>query len=390
MLNRRQFMQSVLAAPAVFSTQTIAAEGQRMGHSQKILPSYLRSQAALYEKDPHAAALAWFDSTKWGLFMHYGLYSQLGRGEWVMLQQRIPVSDYEKLADSFVPSHFDAGAITDLVLVAKMSYVNLTVKHHEGFCLFHTQQTPYSSGHSPRGRDVVAELAAACRKKGLGLFLYYSFCADWHHPYFCDSSAGWEDYRPAYPQKPAEYKWREDADLTAYIEYAHRQLHELLTQYGPIAGIWFDPVAGYYARPDLFPMEATYRLIRSLQPQCLISFKQGATGEEDFATPERSSKGFAAIDTILPPRRTLAQQYAGKAWSMNQSKRMEICDTLQPKHWGYSKESDGKHRNAQEAAGLAHAAWQQRANLLLNTGLLPDGSVSPEDVRTLSSVAEYL
>jgi alpha-L-fucosidase len=373
-----------MAAPLVAS-----AHGAPLW-SRSTVPSYLSSQAALYEKDPHAAALAWFESAKWGLFMHYGLYSQLGRGEWVMQQEKIPVAEYEKLASTFAPVHFDAHAIADLAVAAGMSYVNLTVKHHEGFCLFHTRQTTYSSGHSPTGRDVVAELAFACRKKGLGLFLYYSMGADWHHPYFCDSSAGWEDYRPAYAQKPAHYKWQKDADLAIYIHYVHAQLRELLTQYGPIAGIWFDPVAGYYARPDLFPMSETYKLIRSLQPQCLVSFKQGATGDEDFGAPERSTTGFSAINTILPPYRAGAQAAADKALSINRAKHMEICDTLQPKHWGYFKGNDGKHRTPSEAAEMAHTAWSQGANLLLNTGPLPDGSISPEDVRTLSEVKKYL
>lgn len=384
MLNRRRFMQSMMAAPAVFYPH--AAIGRQRG----TVPSYLSSQSALFEKDPHAAALAWFKSTKWGLFMHYGLYSQLGCGEWVMLQEKIPAAEYEKLAGTFAPVHFDAHAITDLAAAAGMGYVTLTVKHHEGFCLFHTQQTDYSSGHSPTRRDVAGELAAACRKKGLGLFLYYSIGADWHHPYFCDSSAGWEDYRPAYADKPTQYKWQRDADLSIYINYVHEQLKELLTQYGPIAGIWFDPVAGYYARPDLFPMDETYKLIRSLQPQCLVSFKQGATGNEDFGTPERSTTGFSAISTILPPYRARAQAIADRAWSINRTKHMEICDTLQPKHWGYFKRDDGKHRTAPEAAEMARAAWAQGANLLLNTGPLPDGSISPEDVRTLSEVKRYL
>jgi alpha-L-fucosidase len=384
MMNRRQFVQSMMVAPAVLAAH--AASGAQRSE----VPSYLHSQAELYQRDPHAAALAWFKSTKWGLFMHYGLYSQLGRGEWVMLQEKIPLQEYEKLLHKFAPVNFEAKAIVDLALAAGMSYVNLTVKHHEGFCLFHTRQTTYSSGYSPSGRDLVAELSSACRKKGLGLFLYYSIGADWHHPYFCDPSAGWQDYRPAYEPKPSQYKWQKDADVAIYIDYVHAQLRELLTQYGPIAGLWFDPVAGYYARPDLFPLDKTYKLIRSLQPQCLVSFKQGATGSEDFATPERSTTGFAAIDTILPPYRAQAQAVADRAWSTNRAKHMEICDTLQPRHWGYFKGDDGKHRTAPEAAERARAAWSQGANLLLNTGPLPDGSISPEDVRTLSEVKRYL
>jgi alpha-L-fucosidase len=382
-VDRRKFLTLIPAAAA--ATKLLLADSVN-AQAASAVPSYLQNHADLYVKDPHAAALAWFREAKWGLFMHYGLYSQLGRGEWVMQRETIPVTEYEKLAQTYNPSRFDADAITDMAIAAGMKYVNLTVKHHEGFCLFHTKQTPYSA----QGRDVVADLAKACHKKGLGIFLYYSMSADWHHPYFCDPSAGWEYFRPAYKEKPAQYKWQKDADFKIYIDYVHRQLRELLTQYGPVAGIWFDPVAGFYARPDLFPMHETYKLIRSLQPQCLVSFKQGANGEEDFGAPERGSVGFGSLSTIAPERRAVATQTIDRVAELNRNKPTEICNTMQPSAWGYTKTNDGKHHTAPEIAKMAQDAWNQRSNLLLNTGPLPDGSISPEDVRTLNTVKKYL
>jgi hypothetical protein len=133
MLNRRRLTQSLITAPAMFSD---------FGATPLPVPTYLSSQASLYERDPHAAALAWFKAAKWGLFMHYGLFSQLGRGEWVMLQEKIPVADYEKLADTYSPNYFDANAITDLATAAGMNYITLTTKHHEGFCLFARNRHP--------------------------------------------------------------------------------------------------------------------------------------------------------------------------------------------------------------------------------------------------------
>ncbi len=336
------------------------------------------------------SGIEWFRNAKFGLFMHYGLYSQLGRGEWVMLREKIPLTQYEQLRNSFRPDKFDANQIASLAVDAGMKYVNLTAKHHEGFCLFRTRQTTYNSADAPARRDLVHELAEACSKRNLGLFLYYSMGADWHHPWFLDPSAGWEFYRPAYAVKPAQYKWRKDSDFRHYIDYVHAQLRELLTQYGPLSGIWFDPLMGYYARPDLFPMDETYRLIRSLQPHCLVSFKQGATGNEDFAAPERQAAGIHSYDSILPARRANAQAVAARAWDKNRSKPVEICDTMQPGVWGYNRSDDHKHRTAPEVLALYHQARARHANLLLNTGLLPDGSVFPQDQDTLRQVGRTI
>lgn len=338
------------------------------------------------ETGQSANSLTWFRNSRFGLFMHYGLYSQMGHGEWVMLREKVPLDQYERLKVTFQPDRFDANRIAEMAEGAGMRYITLTAKHHEGFCLFRTRQTSYNSADSPARRDLVNELAEACGKKRLKLFLYYSMGADWHHPYFCDPSAGWNFYRPAYAVKPAQYRWKKDADFRIYIEYAHAQLHELLTQYGPLGGIWFDPLMGYYARPDLFPLEKTYALIRGLQPGCLVSFKQGATGAEDFAAPERKTAGIQTYDSIAPERREHAREVADRAWSIDRTKPMEICDTLQPGAWGYDSRDDGKHRKAPEVIAMLKSAREQNANLLLNTGPLPDGSIHPEDVATLREV----
>lgn len=353
-----------------------------------LLPSPGASLAPANGQNP--SGMEWFQNAKFGLFMHYGLYSQLGRGEWVMLHEKIPLTQYEQLRNSFRPDKFDANQIASLAVDAGMKYVNLTAKHHEGFCLFHTRQTTYNSADAPARRDLVRELAEACSKRNLGLFLYYSMGADWHHPWFCDPSAGWEFYRPAYAVKPAQYKWRKDSDFRHYIDYVHAQLRELLTQYGPLSGIWFDPLMGYYARPDLFPMDETYQFIRDLQPHCLVSFKQGATGNEDFAAPERQAAGLHSYDSILPARRANSQAVAARAWDKNRTKLVEVCDTMQPGVWGYNRSDDQKHRTAPEVLTLYHQARARHANLLLNTGLLPDGSVFPHDQETLRQVGRMI
>lgn len=350
------------------------------------IPPHLKGYEELYRKDPQAAAREWFKDAKFGLFMHYGLYSLLGRGEWVMFHERIPVKEYEKLKGEFTAERFDADGITDLALAAGMRYVNITSRHHDSFCLFETDETDFNSVESPARRDLIAELAEACQRKGLGLFIYYSYACDWRHPYFYPPEAGWRAARPNYEKPEPSYLWRKDEDFRHYIDFVHNQLRELLTRYGPIAGIWLDPIMGYYARPDLFPIDETYKLIRSLQPHCLISFKQGANGDEDFAAPERSAHSLEERVAKMFGQERAA--IARAAWEKNSGKRVEICATLQTQAWGYH--ADVKHRNADEVMQMLENARRIGANLLLNTGPLGDGSIHPEDEKTLWEVGRRL
>lgn len=346
------------------------------------IPPHLESYADLFRLDPRAASHKWFRDARFGLFLHYGLYSILGRGEWVMFREKIPVAEYERLKEKFTARRFDVDFITDLACEAEMRYVNITSRHHDSFCLFETAQNDYHAVASPARRDLIAELAEACRKKKLGLFLYYSYALDWRHPFFYSNEVSkWKSARPAYPTPDPAYRFQRDEDFRHYIEFVHAQLRELLTQYGPLAGLWFDPIMGYYSRPDLFPIEQTYALIRSLQPHCLISFKQGATGTEDFAAPERTGQSLEErVRKLLGEE---SARIAACAWASNRDKWNEICDTLQPHAWGYRSADDGKHLDADKTLNRLGVALGQRCNLLMNTGPLPDGEIHLEDVATL-------
>jgi alpha-L-fucosidase len=379
---RDAFKVGVTATTAVLGGN---ANGQPPAHGK--VPGYLQRYAKQYAEDPRAAARSWFADAKYGLFMHYGLYSQLGRGEWVMLRETIPIPRYMKLKETFTAKRFDADFITDMAIEGGMKYVNITSRHHDGFSLFETAQNDYHAKAAPAGRDLIAELSEQCHKKNLGLFLYYSYAADWWHPWFYDRDAGWSSARPAYSTRPAQYKWRKDEDFRNYVDFVHAQLRELLTNYGPLAGIWFDPIMGFYVRPDLFPIDETYALVRSLQPQVLISFKQGASGTEDFAAPERS--GHSLVDRV----KQLAPQWAhvaAKAWESNERKHNEICDTLQPRVWGYKKADAEKLHKPDAVMGMLQNAWATNCNLLLNTGPLPDGSINPPEAATFREVGKRL
>ena len=343
------------------------------GRTKPQVPSYLEGYEEIYAMDPRRAAIQYFRDAKFGLFIHYGLYSLLEGywqgvhsrpAEWVQLRGKIRVKEYEKLADRFTAEKFDADFITDMVLKAGMKYINLTTRHHDSFCLFDSRYTEFKSTSSAAKRDLVAELSEQCQQKGLGFYLYYSHGRDWRHPH-APNNEGWGgNARPKYDPPEETYKYGEEHDLQVYVEFMKNQITELLTQYGPIGAIWLDGIGTPRSRPDkihLFKCQELYDHIHSLQPQVLVSYKQGLLGTEDFKAPERHFKGTSEVP-------------------------LEICDTLQPHSWGYDRMDDDAHKSADQVMEMLENAENLNANLLLNTGPLPDGSIHPNDVKTLHEV----
>lgn len=329
------------------------------------IPNYLRRYKSLYERDPREAAKRCFADAGYGLFLHYGLYSLLGRHEWVQLKERIPVAEYAKLADRFRAEKFDAKAIVELAVTAQMSYINLTTRHHDSFCLFKTQETEFNSMNAPCGRDLVRELAAACDDAGLALHLYYSHGRDWRHPHAPNNDVWGGSARPEYEPPESTYAYGEDHDLSQYLHFMKAQIAELLTQVPhPIASIWLDGIAVPLSHPDgaeIMQCQDLYNHVHALSPCTLVSYKQGITGTEDFFAPEHK-----AVD--------------------KPGKIVEICTTMCPGSWGYHADKAGTHLNADQVWEKLVDAGTMGCNLLLNTGPLPDGSLDPEDVAVLKQV----
>jgi alpha-L-fucosidase len=342
-------------------------------------PSYLADYKKLYRKDARQAGLQWFREARYGLFLHYGLYSILGRHEWVQFRDKIPVADYAKLKDQFTADGFDAMRIVEFAIACGMRYVNLTTRHHDGFCLWNTQFTDFNSVTSPARRDLVAELAVACETHGIGLCLYYSHGRDWRHPHAPNNDQWGGHARPAYEPPEPTYAYGEEHDLDRYLEFMQDQIHELLTGYGPIAAIWLDgiavPLSGDRER---FHCQDLYDLIHSLQPQVLVSYKQGLLGTEDFYAPEHR----------LPTSADAANQQGHAA--KDAKKPREICTTMAPGSWGYLAEAKGKHLTADQVWTKLQEAAAQEANLLLNSAPLADGALDPEDFDTLLQTGERL
>lgn len=347
-------------------------------------PSYLEPYLA-DAASPREAMTDWFRDARYGLFIHYGLYSLLNRHEWVQLQEKIPVAEYAKLQDEFSADAFDAKAIAKLAVDAGMKYVNLTTRHHESFALFDTKTTSFNSVAAPRcGRDLLAELAEACADAGLGLCLYFSHGREWRHPHGPNNDQYGGHARPDYDPPEPTYAYGRDHDLTLYLDYLTEQTRELLTNYGPIAAFWLDGIAvplspkndegevieGYDPLRDGDPFECQklYDLVHELQPWALVSYKQGYLGTEDFFAPEH--KGYTRTERAGRP--------------------MEICSTMTPGSWGCHAEWDRQHLDAAGVWGKLEEAAAKRANLLLNTGPLPDGSLHAGQAAALRQVGQRI
>jgi alpha-L-fucosidase len=243
-MNRRHFLHCTAAAAGCLALGRHSAAATAAGAGiPDSVPAWLADAPEAYAKDPRAAAIEWVRRAKYGLFLHYGLYSLEGRHEWLQLREKIPVATYAKLKDRFTADKFDAGAIAALAVDAGMKYINITTRHHDSFCLFKTAQTDFNSTNSPAKRDLVLELAEACRKHRLGLSLYYSHGRDWRHPHAPNNDRYGGSARPVYQPPEPTYAYGKDHDLNKYVDFIMAQITELLTQYGPVMAIWLDGIA---------------------------------------------------------------------------------------------------------------------------------------------------
>ena len=296
------------------------------------------------------------------MFIHWGVYSQLGAGEWVMQQKQIPVPTYEWLASEFNPVKFDAHEWVSLAKAAGVRYITITSRHHDGFSMFATKATPYNIvDWTPFKRDPLEELAQECRRQDIKLFFYYSQL-DWHNPdYFPRGGTGHSTGRP------------ESGDWNRYIAFMNQQLTELLTRYGPIGGIWFD---GMWDKPDAdWHLTETYSLIHRLQPAALIVPNHHGTPlpGEDVQTfeqdlPGANTAGFNTTNIGTLPLET--------SLTMNDSWGFNITDA----HW----------KSVPQIIGYLVRAAGSNANLLLNIGPRPDGTIQPEAAERLRAVGQWL
>ncbi len=342
------------------------------------IPCYLKNYEKLYQTNPREANLKWFKDAKYGLFLHYGLYSLLERHEWVQLREKIYVNEYADLKDKFTAERFDADYIAAFARDCGMKYINITTRHHECFCLWDTRETDFNSVNSPAKRDLLAELAEACEKYELGLFFYYTHGRDWRHPHAPNNDTWGGSARPGYDPPEPTYKYGSEHDLDIYLEFMKKQVKELLTMFPTAAGIWFDGIAVPLNGPtEQFKIPQMYEYIRTLSSHALISYKQGVTGTEDFFAPEHRIPGANVDKKIL-----------GKIGSRD--KLIEMCTTMidEPVSWGCYK--GGKHKTVEQVVKAVEKSVRNGTNLLLNIGPMPDGSLDAHDEKILRKAGKIL
>lgn len=312
----------------------------------------------------HEARLAWWGEARFGMFIHFGLYSVLGRGEWVQWNEQIPVEEYAKLADQFNPTNFNANDWAEVAKAAGMKYMVLTTRHHDGFALFNDPTNAFTSVKTAAHRDIVGEYTVAARKAGLRVGLYYS-PLDWRFPGF---------FFPDLQLESAE----------AMRDQYHRQMEELLTHYGKLDVLWFDggesdwlgfggewsgaawrkrPATRHYQGRFDWQHDQVYSMVRMFQPAVLIN------GRADMPEDFHSREGDGAL---------------GK---FDNEHPWELCTTLAGA-WGWQTNSTVKPlRNCIQL--LAGAAGRD-GNFLLNVGPRPDGQIDPPQVARLREIGEWL
>ena len=322
-----------------------------------------RAQAAYTPSAANLAAREWFQNARFGLFVHWGVYSVLADGEWVMNNKKIPIADYEKLPPTFNPIEFNPVEWVSLAKAAGMKYITITSNHHDGFAMFDSKVSDYNIvAKTPYKKDPLKALAEEARRQGLKIFFYYSQL-DWHHPdYFPRGRTGQDAGRA------------ESGDWNRYLDYMDAQLRELLTNYGEIGGIWFD---GWWDRPDAnWRLEKTYSLIHQLQPAALI-------GSNHHRRPN-PGEDFQMFEKDLPGGRT--QGFNADAEIGNLP--LETCETMNGA-WGFNL-TDRRYKSTRDLVRYLVRAAGSDANFLLNVGPMANGKIQPEFVTRLREMGDWL
>ena len=282
--------------------------------------------------------LAWWKEARFGMFIHFGVYSLVSHGEWIYYQEHIPQEEYNRLADQFRPTHYNPREWVRIAQDAGMRYMVMVTRHHDGFCMYDSKVSDFTSTKSAAKRDFIAEFADACHEAGMRMGLYYSL-VDWRFP-----GALFNIPRQA------------DEVYAPMVEQAHAQVREILTNYGKVDILWYDMAvpAGVWRPEELNAMA------RELQPGILINNRAGTP--EDFGTPENA---------IVPEKR---------AW--------EACYTMN-ETWGYA-EGDRNWKSANQLIYLLATCASGGGNLLLNVGPEPDGRFPREAVDRLRQVGAWM
>ena len=329
---KNSIRNALLACALTLSTSAVQAQSTNA------------TAAPAWPKADPAAVTRWQDM-RFGMFIHWGPVSLTGHEIGWSRGKETPIEVYDNLYKQFNPTNYNADEWVSVAKAAGMKYIVLTTKHHDGFCLWDTKQTDYNIMNTPFKRDVVKELAAACKKQGIAFGTYYSTC-DWHHPDFPLTS-------------PLGKVRREKSDIDSYQRYLLAQIKELITNYGPLITIWNDVPQEFKGRGA-----ATIKMVRELQPDILINNRTGDGG--DYDTPEQKIGKFQ-LD---------------RPW--------ESCMTVSAhNHWAWGGANDGVKSITACLDMLIRGAGGD-GNILLNVGPRPDGVIDPAQANLLKEIGVWL
>lgn len=320
------------------------------------------------KEDP--TKMDWWSEARFGMFIHWGLYSipagewkgETNHAEWIRTTARIPLEVYDTLVNHFNPVNFNADEWVRMAKDAGMKYIVITSKHHDGFCLFDSEFTDFDVMSTPFKRDILGELADACREHGIVLCFYHSIM-DWHHPDYLPRR-GWETNRTA-----------EGANIETYITYMKNQLRELTSKYGSLGVLWFD---GEWE--DTWTHERgvdLYDYVGSLQPGIIINNRvdKGRAGMQGMTTSEEFRGDFGTPEQEVP-----ATGFPGVFW--------ESCITLN-NNWGYNK-ADNNWKSTESVIRMLADVASKGGNLLLNIGPKADGTFPDQSIDVLDSVGKWM
>jgi len=332
-LNRREMLLGAGAALASVTVsgmaQTTAAKQPGEGDASDTAPT-----------PDQVRRMKWWHEARFGMFIHFGLYSQHARHEWAMEDEAIPMAEYTPLAKQFNPAPGFARGLAKLAKSAGMKYMVMTTKHHEGFCNFDTKLTNYCATKQGPKRDLVREYVEAARAEGLRVGFYYSLM-DWHHP---DGALCATD----------------EAARKRFVEYTHGLIRELLTNYGKIDVLWYDVAWPLDAKG--WESERMNKMVFELQPDIIVNNRNKLTG--DFSTPEQK----------------IVAENGGRAW--------ESCMTLNDS-WGFNR-ADDNWKSSKTVVRNLITCVRGGGNYLLNVGPKPDGSIPESSVQVLTEVGQWM
>ena len=313
--------------------------------------------------------LQWWTDARFGMFIHWGLYAQAARHEWVKKRERISDEDYQKYFELFNPDLFDPTEWAKKAKAAGMKYAVITTKHHEGFCMFESDFTDYNIMNTPYGKDIIKQWVEAFRAEGLGVGFYYSLI-DWHHPEYTIDRV-----HPQSANTQEEYdQLNEGRDMAVYRDYLKNQVREILTNYGKIDVLWLDysfPGQFGKGRYDWGSVELI-KMVRELQPEILVNDRldlKDYWGGWDFTTPE---------------------QFKVQSWPEVDGKKIpwETCQTFSGS-WGYYRDEHTWKDNKQLLVLLIESV-SKGGNVLLNVGPTARGTFDHRADEALAGMGEWM